>query len=354
MTDPGRKTILFVAPSNSSFVRQDAEMLTEHFDVQRFEFGSRKGFQMLVYQLKLCVWLLRRLPAAAAVYIWFGDYHSFLPTLLARLFRRPSLLVIGGYDAARLPAYNYGGHNSKLRSYMIRKSCDWATKLLPVSDFVNSELSQRIGDGTLPKREVIHNGVDIAVFQTANAHDSARSGAICVSIADTVSRAQIKGLDRYADVARQFPDEAFVLVGVTGAALAYLHDLQVPNLQLMGLKPRAELQALYSRARLVCQFSRFESFGMALAEGMLCGCIPVTLPGVGTGEILSQDSGYVARTTETQDLVIATQQAFAQGPAMAIQARQRILSNFSLEKRGLSILAVFKALGIGEGDTKQG
>jgi glycosyltransferase involved in cell wall biosynthesis len=348
MADPGRKTILFVAPSNSSFVRQDADMLSGHFDVQRFEFGSRKGFQMLVYQLKLCLWLLRRLPAATAVYIWFGDYHSFLPTLLAKLLGRKSILVIGGYDAARLPQYHYGGHTSKLRSWMIRKSCDWATRLLPVSDFVNAELTLRIGDKTEAKRTVVHNGVDLSVFEgTAEANAGARRGVLCVSIADTVNRALIKGLDRYAEVAQQIPGEEFVLLGVTGEAKLYLEGLKVSNLVLIGLKPRAALQAHYRSAKVVCQFSRFESFGMALAEGMLCGCIPVTLPGIGTGEILSAESGIVADSTALADLVIATRNGLAQGDAMAEAAGRRIRAEFSLDRRGERVLAVLDGLGSG-------
>lgn len=346
MAQQEKETLLFVAPSNSSFVRQDAEMLAAHYHIHRFEFGSRKGMQMLWYQLKLGFWLMRRLFAARFVYVWFADYHSFLPTLLARMIGKRSVLVIGGYDAARLPEYKYGGHTSKLRSWMIRKSCDWATRLLPVSDFVNAELSLRIGDKTAAKRTVVHNGVDLSVFEGAvDANAEVRRGAICVSIADGVNRGLIKGLDRYAEVARQIPEEEFVLLGVTGEAKLYLEGLHVPNLVLIGLKPRAELHAHYRNAKVVCQFSRFESFGMALAEGMLCGCIPVTLPGVGTGEILSAESGIVATSTELDDLVTATRKGLAQGPAMAEAAGRRIRAEFSLERRGERVLAVLRALG---------
>jgi glycosyltransferase involved in cell wall biosynthesis len=343
MDAPRSKKLLFVAPSNSSFVRQDAEMLAEHFQVARFAFGSRKGLQMALYQIKLFFWLLRHLWGARVVFIWFADYHSFLPTLLARLLRRKSVLVIGGYDAARLPEYNYGGHNKPLRSWMIRKSCDWASKVLPVSAFVAEALTDRIGSGWQGKDTVVYNGIDIRLFEAAP-ETQARQGAICVSLADSHSRVMIKGLDRLVEVARRLPQETFTVVGLAGVAKAFLEDQHLPNLVVLPPLPRAELCSLYHSAKLVCQFSRFESFGMALGEGMLSGCIPVTVAGTGTQEIVTPETGFVATTPDIDALVRVTQQAFAQDTDMGKRARTRVLAYFSLEQRLEKLLAILNGL----------
>ncbi|MEY3445048.1 MAG: hypothetical protein RLZZ519_3329 [Bacteroidota bacterium] len=332
--------MLFVSANYSSFVRQDAEFFAQHFELDRFQFGSRKRFAMLVWQIKLLIWLLRRIRKSSVVFIWFGDYHSFLPTLIAKLFGRKSILVIGGYDAAKLPEYNYGGHNSKLRSWMILKSCTWATRILPVSRFVDQELSKRIGHVGLDKRTIVYNGVDLSVFEEKKERATLREGVICVSIADSENRAKIKGLDLLMQVAAGMPDLEFTLIGVSEPLLGALNASKTNNLQILGKIGHHELLNHFERAKVVCQFSRFESFGMAVAEGMACGCIAVTTPGTGASEILDESCGIVTPGLKLEELVESIRQAMNLESRYSENARVRVRKSFSLEKRTTKLLSI--------------
>jgi glycosyltransferase involved in cell wall biosynthesis len=339
-----KSTLLFVSTNYSSFVRQDAEMLSRHLNLKRFEFGSRKGAQMILYQFKLLFWLLGNIGSAKGILVWFGDYHSFLPMLIGKGFGKKRFLIIGGYDAAQFKEYGYGGHNSRLRSWMIKKSCNWATVILPVSHFVQTELPKRIGP-IRPQSKVIYNGVDLEVFKNRET-GTPRNGVLCVSIADSISRVKIKGLDILMELAAKMPEQQFTIVGVTGEAEALLAKQNLPNLVLIGKVKREELETIYCAAKVICQFSRFESFGMALAEGMLCGCIPVTVKGIGAAEVVDPSCGVIAESIQIESLVAATRRALEMDHSHAIRARKHIENEFSLERREVELLATLKEHGL--------
>ena len=275
-----RKRLLFVnhISAKAKFVTNDKEILEKKYDVTQYESDLSNNFTFLFSFVSQFFYLLTHIHKFDIVYIWFADYHSFLPTLVTKWLGRKSVLVIGGYDAAKLPEYNYGGHNSKLRSWMILKSCRWATRILPVSKFVDQELTKRLGKIGIEKRTIVYNGVDLSVFEEKREPAKFREGVICVSIADSDDRTKIKGLDLFMQVAAGMPDLQFTLIGVSEPLLHSLNAVKTNNLQIFGKVGHHDLLNYFERAKVVCQFSRFESFGMAVAEGMACGCIAVTTP----------------------------------------------------------------------------
>lgn len=334
-----RERILVVSPNNSSFVRQDVEILSRDFEVFQFVFGSRKGMMMLVFQAKLFFWLVWNLPKSKGVFIWFADYHSLLPIFLSKILGKKSFQVIGGFDAAKLPEYNYGGHNKSIRHWIISISCRNATKILAVSHFVLRELQKQTNEDYLDKATVIHNGIDLNIFDLQPEYDTtAREGVICVSLAETQMRIKIKGLDLFAEVARRTPDIKFSLIGVSGEAKQSLEKLEIRNLKLVEPIKRSELLSYFNVSKLVCQFSRFESFGMALAEGMLCGCIPISIRDIGPSEVVFPPIGFLSQSHDIDELVSLVRLGL--NANNGAEARQLILDNFGLEKRHQALIAV--------------
>jgi glycosyltransferase involved in cell wall biosynthesis len=55
----------------------------------------------LAFFKQLFLFLLYHLPTAKVVVCQIAAYHSFLPVLLARLFRKPSVIFLAGTDCAR-------------------------------------------------------------------------------------------------------------------------------------------------------------------------------------------------------------------------------------------------------------
>ena len=103
-----RPRLLFIYLSPSTFVQGDLALLKESFDVRVFHFDGEGAVGLGWTWIRQFWWLLYQLPRAKGVYGWFADYHLFLPTLLARWFRKPMAVVLGGFDSNTLPELGYG------------------------------------------------------------------------------------------------------------------------------------------------------------------------------------------------------------------------------------------------------
>jgi hypothetical protein len=91
--------ILFVYTRESSFVAIDREVLAERWDVRDWR---QQGPVVNLFSLA------RAVGRADVVFGWFASWHTFWPVLFARLMRKPAVVVIGGYDTARMPEISYG------------------------------------------------------------------------------------------------------------------------------------------------------------------------------------------------------------------------------------------------------
>jgi len=292
--------------------------------------------------LRQLLFLGFNLRRSSLVYVWFADYHSFFPLLLCKFLNKKSVLIIGGYDAARLPEYRYGAHINVFRSWVVGQNCKYASKILAVSSFVLKNLVQNTHLAHSLKTHIIYNGADTNSFQPN--YLVSKDGVICVSGANTEKRIKIKGLDFFADVAAAMPSISFTVVGVTGRAREILEERRLANLKIIEWLNKEELKEMLIRSKVICQFSRYESFGLALAEGMLCGCIPVTVKNTGPEEIISEEVGIAIPALDVERAKDAISRALSFSRDVENKARLRVMSYFSLRKRQESILKVLNEL----------
>lgn len=140
---------------------------------------------------------------------------------------------------------------------------------------------------------------------------------------------RLKGLHVLMDVARLLPAVPFTVVGDTVDAERLLADLP-PNVRVAGFLSEADLISLYQQAKVYVQLSAVESFGCALAEAMLCGCVPVVtnrgaLPEV-VGPIGKQvEFGAIDQATEAIESSLDSDESGS--------ARKRIATTFPLHHR---------------------
>jgi len=71
--------------SFSSFVRQDYEILSNHFDVRRVRYSS----------LKDVVSILGAVLRSDVTFSWFAGGHAFLAVLFSKIFGKRSIVVVG-------------------------------------------------------------------------------------------------------------------------------------------------------------------------------------------------------------------------------------------------------------------
>jgi glycosyltransferase involved in cell wall biosynthesis len=263
--------------------------------------------------------------------------------LSARCLRRPSALVIGGYDLANLPSIGYGHQRGGLKKWVSRATMALANALITNSRYSEREGKQNAGLGDRPVR-VIYHGLPDPFAERMSGLGPATREPLAISVGN-VDRANLqrKGLEPFVRAAAHLPQVKFVVAGAwKDDAIERLRSLAGPNVEFTGWVDDQTLQQLYLRASVYVQASQHEGFGMAVAEAMLAGCIPVVSRDGALPEVAGDCGIYSA--VDPKSLALAIQQAMTLKDDSRVQARQRVLAQFSLSKRGALLGEVISQL----------
>jgi glycosyltransferase involved in cell wall biosynthesis len=312
--------LLYVYGRRSRFTDIDRDVLAGSYDVT--ELGGRS---------------LRALSAAAradVVVCWFAGWHAILPVAVAWLLRKPSVVITGGYDVANVPEAGYGMQRGGLPRLASRWVLRRATRLM-----ANSQSGAREAAAAAPAAtiDVVHHGVpDLAPDADL---DAPREGALTVGVIDRANLER-KGLLAFAGAAALLPGVPFTLAGrVDDEAAAGELD---PAARQVGFVDDDELARLYAGAAVYVQASRHEGFGMAVAEAMAAGCVPVVTASGALPEVVG-DAGVVVREPTGEAVAEGVRKALALGPDARRRARARVLEQFTLERRAHGLLATVRA-----------
>lgn len=328
-----RVKIFFVHSGNEAFVKIDRELLSASFDVQDFQ--ARKKFPASFIRY----WC--GIKENKVLFCWFASWNSFWVLLLAKLARKPSLLVIGGYDLASLPEAGYGSQRGGLEKWVSRWAIRMATVLLPFSEHSRDE-AQRNAGADPSRMQRIYLGVPDP-FGALPAEPRERM-ALTVGNVEWANLKR-KGLEPFVRAALLLPDVQFALVGAwNDDSITYLRSIAPSNVLFAGRVNDDELIGFYRRASVYVQASLHEGFGLSVAEAMLGGCIPVVTRAGSLPEVVGECGLYCASTSPD---VIAGQirSALESSPADRARVRERILSEFPLEKRKESLIQVIHDCG---------
>lgn len=271
MTTLPSQNILFVYTNFVSFVKADFEILASVHRVDKYQFKSAKGVINFTSNfLKQFSFLLFNIWKYDAIYVWFADYHSFLPVHFARLSGKRSFVVIGGYDVFRIKKINYGVFCSKIRGYFAISSMKNCTANLSVSRYVDRKVKYIAPSAT---RFLIYNCMNLNGNNESFVEKE--NFILTVTVVDDERTFIRKGLDTYIETARLLPEYNFAIVGLVKSAVAHLITDCPENLIIYEKIPHAELISFFQKALIYCQLSRAEAFGVAIAEAMHFNCFPI-------------------------------------------------------------------------------
>lgn len=322
---PGR--VAFVASGNWTFVQRDRETIAETFQVRNVQWKGKRSL----------VPLARAVLRSDIAFSWFALDHAYVATRLTHLLGKPSVVVVGGVDAARVPELGYGAYLNPVMAARGHYVFAHADRVVVVDDSLREEIAR---NARVRRSEIvtIPLGFDTNFFRPA---EGPRTSVLTVGFVNETN-VRRKGLDTFVKVAALLPDIPFVLVGATRSVATDRLRAQAPqNVRFVPPQMPSELLHEYQRARVYVQASIYEGLPAALGEAMACGCVPVgsRVAGIPT---LVDDVGFLVPPGDVEATARAVRDAYTS--PLQDAARRRIAVQFPAERRKQALVALFDDL----------
>lgn len=172
-------------------------------------------------------------------------------------------------------------------------------------------------------------GYDVNFFKPDEQIERRPNSFVTIGILDEKNVFFRKGMDLVIELAKLKPESVFTIVGGESTHIALPENVKL----LPKCKPE-EIVRILSSHTFYLQLSLMEGFPNALAEAMLCGCIPIGSNVSGIPHIIG-DCGIII---EKKDLNLLNESinAFVRNNDLAAyskKARLRISSNFTAKHR---------------------
>jgi glycosyltransferase involved in cell wall biosynthesis len=321
--------IFFSSTLFTPFIEQDEVILSRHYRMEKI---IASGFSALL-----------RIPGAVAradiSLSWFGSVYAGYTVFLTKLLRKKSVIIVAGVDASKDKEINYGIWLSPWKARVVRYAFRNADRLLVVDPFLQREAA-RLAEYDGRNIVNIPFGFDEEEWKPGGTREDM---VLTVAACDDMWRMKKKGIDKLFDAARSLPEVRFCLIGIRESLLPEVSPTAPSNMTLIPFVPRSDLLPYYQRAKVYCQPSFTEGLPNTLCEAMLSGCIPVGTIAGGIPTAIGT-AGYLVEYKDQQALVGALQRALASPAGDGLKARERIASEFTLQKREQALRHVIDGL----------
>jgi glycosyltransferase involved in cell wall biosynthesis len=348
-----KPVLLYIYLSWSSFVNQDIKSLQENYSVKLFCFQPKYKLLLPVSFLRQKLFLIKHLYSASILICQFAGYHSLLPVFAGRLFKKPCVIVVGGTDCTSMPSINYGNLRKPLMRWFTLKSLKFSKHIVSPSstliecdyNYTDNDFSKqgyRFFDSSIKTPcTIIFNGINTTHFRPFS--DIQRKKNSFLTICTNIDRRNfyLKGIDMFINMAERFPGFEFTIIGKISPGFNFRKPA---NVNLTDYVPNDRLPEIMSGFMFYCQLSMSEGFGVALAEAMACGCVPVVSK-VGILDFIAGDSGFVLEK-HNPDLLKSLIDRAVESDVISLgkKARSRIIENFETQKRRIELLKLIQDL----------
>lgn len=330
----------------AAFMQADVDILARHFDTEVIVHNRGKK--------RLFLSLLRRLlfDRPDILLMWFiVPSYALAATLLAKALGVRVVFFTGGYDVVSMPGIGFGAMRFPLFRLMIKPTLALADLTLPFSRSAESQVRKYARPR---KSRVLYPGIDTGFFAPC-AGQEREPLAVTVSPVTESSIVQ-KGLRSFVQAAEHAPDLRFVLVGRSpDGSLDTLRQVAPPNVEFIDrFIPAEELRDLYRRASCYVQASVHEGFGIAVAEAMACGAMPIATRRFSLPEVTGGLGEYVP-LDDPRAIAEAARRSMQASEARRRELRTHVTRNFTLERRERELVDLMLALApdrrrLGEGN----
>jgi glycosyltransferase involved in cell wall biosynthesis len=340
-----KKNLIFIYPKLYTFIQTEIKLLSDEFNLISINQNWERKILLPFNLIRQVIFLVINIRKVDTILISFGGYWSFFPALFSNLLAKKVAIVMHGTDCVSFPEIEYGNLRNPILSFVTKKSLQWASIILPVSESLVYTENNYYSSKTLKfgynyhlsniktPYKVIHNGLNILDWVRDN--EIIRNKTSFVTVLGE-GKIKIKGVDLIIEVASRFPNSIFYLAGIEN-----VKGYDMPkNIICKGRLTPEELKVLFNQSQFYLQLSNTEGFGVALCEAMLCECIPL-VSDVNFLPTIVGDSGFVLKKRNSDMLVDLINMALNSDIIHLEQkARKRIKDNFSVNKRKKMLLSV--------------
>jgi glycosyltransferase involved in cell wall biosynthesis len=348
------KQVFFVHTGLATFVKSDLDILSENYKVVAYYYKpSSKIFDKIWNVFKSFFNSAYQVVKSDIVFVWFGGFHGFFPVLFAKIFKKKSIVIVGGYDASYVPSIKYGVfYHGGFQMWVTKKVYQWVTYICPVDESLvrstnyyadPSGVGYKTGilnhlDLDERKIRVIHLGFDDLSLESVFKEENLVLSVAVISNIDTFF---LKGYQHIFEIAKQMPEVRFISGNFGSKLFEQLLDQKPNNMTLLPIISFIELQEYYKISKVIFQPSITESFCSVLVEGMIHGCVPVSA-NVGSIKRTIGSSGFVLETQSITQMKKAIELALQNSNVLAKDAHQQALHLYPLSKRKDAIYSIIE------------
>lgn len=315
-----KRRLLIIGPETTITIVRNADMLKSHFVVKLIEFRNRNIINQVIDILKT----LRGVLWADITLSHFAAIHAFWTVLFSKILRRKSIVIVAGYEVAKVPEIKYGVMLDPVKAWVVKRILKYADRLFTVSEFTRKETLNYVSPDKDVRVVYGCNAIDCDYFKP----DGKKEDLVLTVGFIYKSNIKRKGFETLIKAAAYLPHIRFMILGKhADDSTEYLESIASPNVTLGS---DADLLKWYQKAKVYCQLSYYESFGVCLIEAMSCGCIPVVTDKGALPEVAG-DIGFYVPYGEPKAAAEVIEEALKSGRGNA--AKERVKTRFSVETR---------------------
>ena len=337
-----KKNICVVYPLPRTFVNKDINYLKNiGYRVFTIESSPLKNiFLFLGNRINELFKGILLFPKLNSVFIWFSDYHSFIPLFFSKVFSVKSIIVVGGYDAVSDTNLGHGVFLKKgLRQSIVKLNYYLSSEVWVVDESLYEGCKvayeqNKIKSGLINWIPGIRNKIQViptayCSFFWKKTKKKKPKTILTVANIDNNRVIKIKGIPLIFNLAKIIPEFQFVIVGLKKNSIIDSYE-KPKNVQFIKPKNKLQLRDFYSEAQYYFQPSRLEGLPNALCEAMLCECIPIGNKVFGIPNAIGKTGFLFNGINEIEKIAFFLRN---NKKVNSLQARKRIMNLFSEEKR---------------------
>ncbi len=320
--------ILFVSrPAKVRFRELDYEILAREHTVTNFGF---KFTPLSVLNLFI------QMRKNDLVFCWFAGLWSFFSIFFAKILKKKSIVIPGGFDVANVPEFKYGLVYSPFHRWYVKyvlNNCDLA---LPIT---NANYHETLAVAKPKRCEMLYCGVELKENMKKI---TKKKQVLTVGIVDKSSSTR-KGHFRFVETAKYLPDVPFILAGrQKDNTIGKLKENAPPNVIFYDFLPDEELYNLFAESKIYLQLSYHESFGLSVVEAMSMGCTPVVSDNEALAEVVG-DNGVVVDINDYKNIAARIKEVLDSWPDYNEKGAERALL-FDINIRGEKLLKIVRTV----------